>query len=1650
MTSFTLFVREMGSCCRRWWRSCLSLTAPTERRPRDDRETNNHELPLTCLRNLRYAAVALFILLGVGNAWGQAATTYTFTSTAWGTTQSAWTSDKAGTQTGDARGIAIQAAASGAGAHTAPISNITKVAINCSKSSKGVGSISVKVGNTKVISRSSFNTTDTQYESSDLNNLTGSVSFTVTCTTSTIYVKSITITTTSGSTYTITYDCDGADSGCPSTASGQTALPNPLPASPIKAGYEFNGWYTNSTKTTAAVAGASLSDDVTLYAKWVSCHETTTVFYPDQGSKPSVGSYNYTGVHNPGNNTNINSASTNSLTGQTFTSCNGTQISFSHSSGSSYNTIWYASSTYDIRLYQNNPVTFTAPTGYIVKSVSKTVGATTTSLTSNNSTSSYSYTKSGNGGEAVKYFTVTIEATCTQLASINGSVSWTNGTQATLSWDDVDHVSARAVTVHDNTSNSDVDAENIGTPSDQGTTYQCVVSNLTAGHEYDFNIALTAASGYCDKSQEITATAPLITASGTIDGLNYAEGSGPSTAKSFTVSGVGLTGDITVTAPTNFEVSKSSGSGYGSSVSFSPTSGTLASSTVYVRLAAGKSVDTYNGNITISGGGAANNTSVTVQGVVSPACHDPNITSQPASSTTYNLNATATELSVTATKGDEGDPDLTYQWYSNTADSKTTPAPTLIGGATSSSYTPPTNATGTKYYFCEVSSGICSTTSDIAAVTVNTPTLTVSETARAFGERAINGSYTMTFTVSGTNLAKDAGISLAISGTNAGLFSIDKSSLSATANAVAGTTITVTYSPNAVGSHSATITISSTGAANQTVALSGSVSNYTLTWDFTTGGSSCETAGTHYTADGSVTHGAALTYPSDMSMSKNGYTFTGWDSDASTMPGNNLTITAQWEAKQYTVTLDNKGATTSGSTSVTATFGQAIPTIIPPTKTGYRFDGYWTAASGGTKYINADGTSAHTYDKWSSDPATHKLHAHWVAQLTFSVNGEVDDDLTRDDNTAMPTSATVPTACGDCWAFMGWSTNSSESSAPAYAGGDTHEFGSPTTLYAVFGKAEYKMIRSTSELVANDYYVVASSTEWALSNADHSYYTSSSYSHTDAASTDISSISKYNASGYYIYNPPASIIWKFSGTKDAGQLQNVATPAKYVNLTATNLLATAQDLKFSVSADGESWIIQYSTTNFLHGYTDTHGNGFETLSSSSWEDDDYSAFLYHQMSAEYATVPSCETYDIVWKVNGTPLVSGSQTEETNACAGIEELPTDPDDDELDCATKFMGWSESTLIGTGKSAPADLFTDVADAPAIDADKTFHAVFASVDTDSETPADITTTFTSISWGDENSLWTSDKTATNNDDSRGIQVNKNESGAGAHTITSYNKVTSVVITYGSASSASGSIAVSVGGTAMTLSEGSISGGQTDQKLTYTPTTPATDLTGAVSFVATVTNKSIYVKSIKINYAAFGYKDYMTSCCDELVTLTTNSPANGTITFAPAGPIATCEANQNVTMTITPSPGYKLSAWSVATGDGKVAAANTTPAVVTGEDNSDEQEITLTFSQHTTGNYDVSATFEQMHDEYFDYMHDNAKVGGNRTGAYYAPSRDSKTAASGEDCKTNHYKFKGWVVQEEINDDGTLKSGYTLITAGSSMTASNKIYYAVWAEEE
>lgn len=86
----------------------------------------------------------------------------------------------------------------------------------------------------------------------------------------------------------------------------------------------------------------------------------------------------------------------------------------------------------------------------------------------------------------------------------------------------------------------------------------------------------------------ITTTNPASTA------LSYNYGSGPSAEQSYSVEGYGLTGNLVVTAGLNVEVSITSGSGFLSSVTLTPTTGAVPATTIYVRLKADLAEGTYN------------------------------------------------------------------------------------------------------------------------------------------------------------------------------------------------------------------------------------------------------------------------------------------------------------------------------------------------------------------------------------------------------------------------------------------------------------------------------------------------------------------------------------------------------------------------------------------------------------------------------------------------------------------------------------------------------------------------------------------------------------------------------------------------------------------------------------------------------------------------------------------------------------------------------------------------------------------------------------------------------------------------------------------------------------------------------------------------
>jgi hypothetical protein len=112
---------------------------------------------------------------------------------------------------------------------------------------------------------------------------------------------------------------------------------------------------------------------------------------------------------------------------------------------------------------------------------------------------------------------------------------------------------------------------------------------------------------------------PVLTTTPTsITNLNYTTSNGgPSPADSVVISGSALTGfpaDITVTASSNFEVSKTSKAiGFADNIMVPYTSSSLGNTKIYVRLKAGLSEGSYTGGfITFSGGGLSTSPAPTV------------------------------------------------------------------------------------------------------------------------------------------------------------------------------------------------------------------------------------------------------------------------------------------------------------------------------------------------------------------------------------------------------------------------------------------------------------------------------------------------------------------------------------------------------------------------------------------------------------------------------------------------------------------------------------------------------------------------------------------------------------------------------------------------------------------------------------------------------------------------------------------------------------------------------------------------------------------------------------------------------------------------------------------------------------------------------
>lgn len=193
----------------------------------------------------------------------------------------------------------------------------------------------------------------------------------------------------------------------------------------------------------------------------------------------------------------------------------------------------------------------------------------------------------------------------------------------------------------------------------------------------------------------------------------------------------------------------------------------------------------------------------------------------------------------------------------------------------------------------------------------------------------------------------------------------------------------------------------------------------TYAYSFNTNGGSLSDGS--YTKAGKYAYGTEITLPT---VSRTGYEFDGWyNGDTKitgskfTMPAEAVALTAHWKGNEYTVSFDGNGYNVSLE-DIKVTYGQPYGELPSLERTGYQFDGWYTAKTDGSLVTSTTQVEI---------TANQTLYAHWTADkhnVTFNANegawsGETTKVVSETYGSPFALPAT-PTKAG--YDFVGWFT----------------------------------------------------------------------------------------------------------------------------------------------------------------------------------------------------------------------------------------------------------------------------------------------------------------------------------------------------------------------------------------------------------------------------------------------------------------------------------------------------------------------------------------------------------------------------------------------------------------------------------------------------
>ena len=326
------------------------------------------------------------------------------------------------------------------------------------------------------------------------------------------------------------------------------------------------------------------------------------------------------------------------------------------------------------------------------------------------------------------------------------------------------------------------------------------------------------------------AAVPTVFATGSLSLFSTTAGTA-SAAQSFTVSGSNLAGNVAITAPAGFEVS--TGGGYGSNASLVPASGTLAATTVSVRVSASAQAGSPSGNMVVSSQGATSR-NIPVSGTVAvPRVLDVTGslslfsttvgTASAAQSFTVSGSNLAANVTITAPAGFEVSVGGAYGSSASLVPASGTLAATTVSVRVSASA-----QVGSPSGNVVISSQGTTSRNVATSATVASrppPAIAITGTLLPFNSATGTPSAAQSFTVSGSNLAGNVTIT-APAGfeVSAGGAYGSSASLVPASGTLAATAVSVRVSASAqVGSPSGKMSLSSAGATTRFIDLTATV-----------------------------------------------------------------------------------------------------------------------------------------------------------------------------------------------------------------------------------------------------------------------------------------------------------------------------------------------------------------------------------------------------------------------------------------------------------------------------------------------------------------------------------------------------------------------------------------------------------------------------------------------------------------------------------------------------------------------------------------------------------------------------------------------------------------------------------------------------------